>query len=59
MNNIIGVVRVSQDVTERAKHDRIVAGMTSELRQRIETANAPIFTESVSNGNKAKESKVN
>ena len=26
MNNIIGVVGVAQDVTERAKHDRVVAG---------------------------------
>lgn len=42
-NNIVGVVCVSQDVTEAAKHDRAVAAMANELRQLIDTANAPIF----------------
>jgi PAS domain S-box-containing protein len=42
-NNIIGVVGVAQDVTEAAKHDRAVAAMANELRQLINTANAPIF----------------
>ena len=35
--------RVAQDVTEAAKHDRAVAAMANELRQLIDTANAPIF----------------
>jgi len=34
---------VSQDVTEAAKHDRAVAAMANELRQLVDTANAPIF----------------
>jgi PAS domain S-box-containing protein len=42
-NKIIGVVAMAQDVTEAAKHDRAVAAMASELRQLIDTANAPIF----------------
>jgi len=42
-NKIIGVVGVAQDVTEAKKHDRAVALMAKELRQLIETANAPIF----------------
>ena len=42
-NNIVGVVGVAQDVTEAAKHDRAVAAMANELRQLVETANAPIF----------------
>lgn len=42
-DNVIGVVGVAQDVTEAAKHDRAVAAMANELRQLIETANAPIF----------------
>jgi PAS domain-containing protein len=41
--NIIGVVGVAQDVTEAAKHDREVAAMANELRQLVDTANAPIF----------------
>eukprot|EP00979_Chaetoceros_neogracilis_P000091 scaffold21_cov290-Chaetoceros_neogracile.AAC.1 len=41
--NIIGVVGVAQDVTETAKHDREVAAMANELRQLVDTANAPIF----------------
>ena len=39
----MGVVGVAQDVTEAAKHDRAVAAMANELRQLIDTANAPIF----------------
>ena len=42
-NNIVGVVGVAQDVTEAAKHDRAVAAMANELRQLVDTANAPIF----------------
>jgi PAS domain S-box-containing protein len=42
-NRIAGVVAVAQDVTESFKHDRAVAAMASELRQLIDTANAPIF----------------
>jgi len=42
-NNIVGVVGVAQDVTEAANHDRAVASKARELRQLIETANAPIF----------------
>jgi PAS domain S-box-containing protein len=42
-NNIVGVVGIAQDVTEACKHDRAVAAMANELRQLIDTANAPIF----------------
>lgn len=42
-NNVIGVVVVAQDVTEAVLRDRAVAGMALELRQLIDTANAPIF----------------
>jgi len=42
-HNIVGVLAVAQDVTEAAKHDRAVAAMANELRQLIDTANAPIF----------------
>ena len=49
-NNIVGVVGVAQDVTETAQHDRAVAAMANELRQLIDTANAPIFGIDV-NGN--------
>lgn len=42
-NKIVGVVGVAQDVTEAAKHDRAVAVMANELRQLVDTANAPIF----------------
>ncbi len=41
--SIVGVVGVAQDVTEAAKHDREVASMANELRQLVDTANAPIF----------------
>jgi len=41
--NIVGVLGVGQDVTEATKHDREVAAMANELRQLINTANAPIF----------------
>jgi PAS domain S-box-containing protein len=40
---IVGGVAVSQDVTESALHDRAVASMANELRQLVDTANAPIF----------------
>jgi len=42
-NNIVGVVGVAQDVTEAAQHDRAVAALAKELRQLVDTANAPIF----------------
>jgi hypothetical protein len=42
-NNVVGVVCVAQDVTESVQRDRAVAGMALELRQLIDTANAPIF----------------
>jgi len=42
-NQIVGVVGVAQDVTEAAKHDRAVASIAQELRQLVDTANAPIF----------------
>jgi PAS domain S-box-containing protein len=41
--SIVGVVGVAQDVTEAAKHDREVASIANELRQLVDTANAPIF----------------
>ena len=41
--NITGVVGVAQDISEAWKHDRAVATMANELRQLIDTANAPIF----------------
>lgn len=41
--NVVGVVFVAQDVTESVHRDRAVAGMAAELRQLIDTANAPIF----------------
>jgi PAS domain S-box-containing protein len=40
---IVGVVLVAQDVTESVQRDRAVAGMALEMRQLIDTANAPIF----------------
>ena len=42
-NRVVGVVGVAQDVTEAAKRDRAVASMARELRQLVDTANAPIF----------------
>ena len=41
--NIVGVLGVAQDVTESSKNDRAVAAMAHELRQLVDTANAPIF----------------
>lgn len=38
-----GVVGVAQDVTEAAHRDRAVSAMANELRQLVDTANAPIF----------------
>jgi len=48
--NIIGVVGVAQDLTEIKKNDRVVLSMANELRQLVDTANAPIFGIDV-NGN--------
>jgi PAS domain S-box-containing protein len=42
-NGVVGVVGVAQDVTEAGKHDRAVAAIARELRQLVDTANAPIF----------------
>jgi PAS domain S-box-containing protein len=42
-NTVVGVVGVAQDVTETTKHDRAVASMARELRQLVDSANAPIF----------------
>jgi PAS domain S-box-containing protein len=42
-NTVVGVVGVAQDVTETTKHDRAVSTMARELRQLVDTANAPIF----------------
>jgi PAS domain S-box-containing protein len=41
--HVVGVLIVAQDVTESVQRDRAVAGMALELRQLIDTANAPIF----------------
>ena len=53
MLNVIApsfVLVILQDVTEAAQHDRAVAAMANELRQLVDTANAPIFGIDV-NGN--------
>ena len=42
-NNFFGVVGVAQDVTDAAKQDRVAKSMAQELRQLINTTNAPIF----------------
>ena len=42
-NNITGVVGVAQDVTESTQNDIARTAMAHELRQLIDTANAPIF----------------
>lgn len=42
-SNIVGVVGVAQDVTENTTHDRTMKAMAEELRQLVDTANAPIF----------------
>lgn len=41
-NELVGAIFFAQDTTESAKHDRAVAAMASELRQLIDTANAPV-----------------
>ena len=43
VGNIVGVTFLAQDVTEALQRDRAIAGMAVELRQLIDTANAPIF----------------
>ena len=48
--NIVGVVGVAQDVTETLKQNRSIVSIANELRQLINTANAPIFGIDV-NGN--------
>ena len=42
-NNISGVVSVAQDITEAEMKDRAVGAIARELRQLVDTANAPIF----------------
>eukprot|EP00957_Ditylum_brightwellii_P175288 13344527-Ditylum_brightwellii.AAC.1 len=42
-SNIVGVVGVAQDVTELSKNNHVVAAMANDLRQLVDTANAPIF----------------
>ena len=42
-SNIVGVVGVAQDVTESSKNERAIKAMANELRQLVDTANAPIF----------------
>ena len=42
-NRVVGVVGVAQDVTEATMHDRAAVSMARELRQLVDTANAPIF----------------
>ena len=41
--NIIGVVGVAQDVTETKKNENAITAVARELRQLVDTANAPIF----------------
>lgn len=41
--NVVGVVGVAQDVTEAVERDNAVRSMARELRQLVDTANAPIF----------------
>ena len=50
MNRIVGVVGVAQDVTETQKMEIAIQATANELRQLVETANAPIFGIDV-NGN--------
>jgi PAS domain S-box-containing protein len=40
---VVGVVGVAQDVTEAVERDAAVRSMARELRQLVDTANAPIF----------------
>jgi PAS domain S-box-containing protein len=40
---VCGALYIAHDITEASKHDRAVTAMASELRQLIDTANAPIF----------------
>ena len=42
-NSAVGVVLIAQDVTKAVERDRAVRSMAVELRQLIDTANAPIF----------------
>jgi PAS domain S-box-containing protein len=42
-NKIVGAIAIAEDVTEACNHERAVAAMANELRQLIDTANAPIF----------------
>eukprot|EP00959_Pyramimonas_sp_CCMP1952_P194589 4069146-Pyramimonas_sp.AAC.1 len=42
-NNIVGVVGVGQDITERKKAEGELERVAQDLRALIDTANAPIF----------------
>ena len=42
-NEIVGVIGVAQDVTETSRMERAIKATANELRQLVETANAPIF----------------
>lgn len=48
--NVVGVVGVAQDVTEAVERDAAICSIARELRQLVDTANAPIFGIDV-NGN--------
>ena len=41
--NTVGVVGVAQDVTETKKNENAITAVARELRQLVDTANAPIF----------------
>jgi PAS domain S-box-containing protein len=41
--NIIGVVGVAQDVTATKRNENEITAVARELRQLVDTANAPIF----------------
>ena len=49
-NEIVGVVGFAQDVTETSRMERAIKATANELRQLVDTANAPIFGIDV-NGN--------
>ena len=41
--SVVGVIGVAQDVTEQRKNDKAILNIARELRQFVDTANAPIF----------------
>jgi len=42
-SNIVGVIGIAQDVTETSEMEREIKATANELRQLVDTANAPIF----------------